>query len=287
MAQANNRTQGKAPAAATAAKAVTPAAAQETPKQELVTRAESAQAVATSKADALPAYMNKSGKDRGSEHVAMEDLVVPRIEIVQALSPCLKKNDAAYIEGAEVGMLFNSVTRELYGFKVPVIPVHFKKQWLVWKDRKKGGGGFGGAYDTVQDANERIKQEDPAEQALWAPQDTAQQLVLVIKPDGDTEEALVSMARTKLKVSKNWNSLIRLNGFDRFSRFYILFSVDEMNANGDDYKNFAIANGGYPTELHYKKAEALYEAVASGERKIVMDTSDAGESGGAGGGTEY
>lgn len=267
----------------TAGKAPTKPAAE--PKQELITRSESAQqAVATKNAN-LPAYIKQSETGRGSENVEMGDLVVPRIEVVQALSPCLKKNDAAYIEGAEVGMLFNSVTRELYGFKVLVIPVHFKKQWLVWKGRKQGGG-FGGAYDTVQEANERIKQEKPEDQQFWAPQDTAQQLVLVVKGDGTTEEALVSMSRTKLKVSKNWNSLIRLNLNDRFSRTYVLFSVDEMNNAGEDYKNFAVANGGFPDELHYRKAEALYEAVASGERKVVMDTSDAGDSS-AGGGTEY
>lgn len=285
MAQ-TNRTQGKAPANTKPTIDKQADVAVSAPKQELITRAESAQQAVATKNSNLPAYIKQSETGRGSENVGMEDLVVPRIELVQALSPCLKKNDAAYIEGAEVGMLFNSVTRELYGFKAIVIPVHFKKQFLVWKNRKNGGG-FGGAYDTAQDANERIKQEKPEDQQYWEPQDTAQQLVLVVKGDGTTEEALVSMSRTKMKVSKNWNSLIRLNGNDRFSRTYVLFSVDEMNSTGDDYKNFAVANGGFPDELHYKKAEALYEAVASGERKIVMDTSDAGESGDAGGSPEY
>src|SRR5688572_12124300 len=135
MAQAN-RTQGKAPAKPTAA---------EPAKQELITRDESAaKAVATQNAN-LPAYIKQNQQARGSENVDMGDVAIPRIEIVQMLSPCLKKNDAAYIEGAEAGMLYNSVTRELYGHKVDVIPVYFKKQWLVWKDRK-AGGGFGGAY---------------------------------------------------------------------------------------------------------------------------------------------
>lgn len=280
MAQAN-RTQGKAP---------TPVKDQ--PKEvkagELVTRDDSAQkAVATRNAN-LPAYIKQSDKGRGSEHVEMQDVAIPRLEVVQALSPCLKKNDAGYIEGSEQGMIYNSVTRELYGHKVDVIPVFFKKQWLVWRDRKSpAGGGFGGAYDTVQEANERIKQEDPKQQEFWAPQDTAQQLVLVVKADGTTEEAIVSMSRTKLKVSKNWNSLIRLNGNDRFSRQYVLFTVDEQNSKGDDYKNFAVANGGWPAELHYKKAEALYLAVASGERKVVMDVSDSGEPETGGGSGEY
>lgn len=287
MAQAN-RTQGKAPGAkpAETAKPTETAKPAEAQTGEVITRSESAQkAVATQNAN-LPAYIKQNDKARGSENVEMADVAIPRIEIVQALSPCLKKNDPGYIEKAQQGDLYNSVTRELYGAKVPVIPIFFKKQYLVWKDRKSGGG-FGGGYDTPVEARNRVLEEPDNEQGLWQIQDTAQQLVMVVKADGTTEEAIVSMARTKLKVSKNWNSLIRLNGNDRFSRLYFLFTVDEMNNNGDEYKNFAVANAGFPDELHYKKAEALYTAVASGERKVVMDTSDSGEPEGAGGGTEY
>jgi hypothetical protein len=255
--------------------AATPAKPVPEQKQELVTRDEAAQQVATRNPN-LPAYIRQEDKSRGSENVEMGDVVIPRIEIAQLLSPCLKADKAEYIEGCKEGDLYNSVTREVYGPKVPVIPVFFKKQYLCWKDRKKGGG-FGGAYDTAEDARARIKEEAVEDQKLWEATETAQQLVLVVKADGDTEEAIVSMARTKMKVSKNWNSLIRLNKFDRFSRVYILFTVDEQNANGDDYKNYGVMNGGFPAEIHYKKAESLYEAVASGERRVVMDVSDAGE----------
>lgn len=255
------------------------------PKQEVITREESSKAVTQRQAANLPAHIKQSTKGRGSENVEMADVVIPRIEVVQALSPCLKKNDAAYIEGAEQGMLFNSVTRELYGSHVQVVPVFFKKQYLVWKDRKQGGG-FGGAYDDVVQAAERIKQEKTEEQKFWAPAETAQQLVIVVKADGTTEEAVVSMSRTKLKISRQWNSLIRLNGNDRFSRTYTLFATDEQNSAGEDYKNFAVANSGFPDEETYKKAETLYAAIASGERRVVVDV-DTGDQEGSPAPTEY
>lgn len=232
---------------------------------------------------ALPAYI-KPGVGRGNENVAVEDVVIPRIEIVQALSPCLKSNDPGFIKGAQQGDLYNSLTRELYGAHVLVVPVFFKKQYLAWRDRKKGGG-FGGAYDNIIDARERISREDNPDE--WEPTETAQQLVLVIKDDGAIDEAVVSMNRTKLKVSRNWNSLIRLNANDRFSRMYDLFTVDETNSQGQDYKNFGVANSGFPREAAYKKAEALYAALATGARKVVMDTSDMNEGTGTEGGTEY
>lgn len=269
------------------------ATATQTAKPTKGSTPETAQAVATQGPKTMtvdprnanvPDYI-KQGAARGNENVAVEDIVIPRIEIVQALSPALKPNDPDYIEGAKQGDLYNSVTRELYGSNVTVIPVFFKKQYLNWRDRKKGGG-FGGAYDTIAEAIERIKKEENAEE--WEPTETAQQLCLVLRSDGGIDEAVVSMNRTKLKVSRQWNSLIRLNGNDRFSRTYSLFTVDEKNGQGQDYKNFAVVSGGFPSEHAYRKAEALYAALSTGARKMNVDISDQGdESSGSAASKEY
>lgn len=216
----------------------------------------------------LPDYMRKDSV-RGSEDVTMQDLTIPRIELVQALSPALKEGEAGYIDGAKQGDFFNSVTRELYGQQVTVCPVLFRKQYLVWRDRKKGGG-FGGAFDTPAEAQERIAQEAHAEE--WEAIETAQQIVLAVNMEtGDVSEAVVSMARTKMKVSRQWNSLIRQFGFDRFSRLYELFSVDETNSQNQDYKNLAVRMVAFAPMEVYKQAEALYNSIASGERVVKVD----------------
>lgn len=235
------------------------------PRQELMSRVDGA----VVKSD-VPDYI-KQGGGRGNENVDMADMVIPRIEVAQALSKCLKESDPAYIEGAKQGDLYNTVTRENYGSAVKVVPVLFKKEYLAWRNQDLGGG-FAGAYPSVVECQGRIAQEEKPEE--WEATETAQQLVLVFKEDGTTEEAVVSMNKTKLKVSKNWNSLIRLNGNDRFSRLYILHSVDETNSANKDYKNFGIFNGGFPPVDVYKRAEALYDAVLSGSRKMNIDRSD-------------
>ena len=58
-----------------------------------------------------PDFMGNS--QRGSEDVTIDDLTIPRVDIIQDLSPQHKKNKPEYIEGAEVGMLFNTVTGKL------------------------------------------------------------------------------------------------------------------------------------------------------------------------------
>jgi len=261
------------PAPAKTAAAEPKASTPITPKQELVTK--NSQAIAVSD---VPDYI-KQGGGRGNENVDMSDMVIPRIEVAQALSKCLKESDPNYIEGAKQGDLYNTVTRENYGSAIKVVPIVFKKEYLAWREQDLGGG-FAGAYPTQEACEARIKQEEKPDE--WEATETAQQLVLVVKQDGTTEEAVVSMNKTKLKVSKNWNSLIRLNGNDRFSRVYILHSVDETNSANKDYKNFGVYNGGFPPVDIYKKAEALYDALRSGSRKMNIDRSDMeGEEGAA------
>lgn len=235
------------------------------PKQELMP----AQTTAVAVSD-VPDYI-KQGGGRGNENVDMSDLVIPRIELTQALSKCLKESDPHYIDGIKQGELYNTVTRENYGSAVRVVPIIFRKEYLAWRDQKLGGG-FAGAYPTAAECQARIDQEEKPEE--WEATETAQQLVILVKKDGTTEEAVVSMNKTKLKVSKNWNSLIRLNGNDRFSRMYVLHSVDETNSTNQDYKNFGVYNAGFPPADVYKKAEALYLAITSGARKMNIDMSD-------------
>lgn len=221
-------------------------------------------------------------KPRGSENVHAEDLIVPRLEVVQSLSPCRKENDPAYIPGAKEGQLYNNITRELYGAEVIVIPVFFRKEWLLWKNRDMGGG-FRGAFSSPE-AAEAARQALP-DGADCDAIDTAQQFCLLLRPDrSGVEEIAVSMSRSKMKVSRRWNSLIRLAGGDSFSRAYRLRAVTEKNAKNQDYWNLAVEPAGWPTPELYALAEKLYEQVARGSVSVSRATDD-GDA--PSGGTEY
>ncbi len=232
-----------------------------------------------------PDYIKRDGA-RGSENVTTEDLVIPRLEIAQALSPCVDKEEAAYIDGATPGMLYNSVTRQLYGDSVPFIPVLFKKEYLLWRDRKKGGGFAGAHIDAKAAALAAQEQENPEE---WEALETAQHFGLIPMPNGKLEEVCISMAKTKLKVSRNFNSLIRINGGDRFSRCYMVSAVSELNNEGKKYHNFNVKNFGWAKQNIYMAAEEMFESVTSGDRIIEADRSDTDDVAGSGddGSKEY
>lgn len=222
---------------------------------------------------AVPDYLQGASSSRGSENVGADDLTIPRLELVQSLSPCRKKSDPLYIEGADEGMLYNSLTRELYGESVLVLPVFYRKDYIVWKNRE-AGGGFRGAYPSQQAALQAMA-EFPDRDACQI-QITAQHFCLLLKANGETEDIVLPLSRSKLKMSRKWNSLIRIAGGDSFSRVYKISSIFEKNAAGQEYCNLAVAVMGYPEEAAYRRAESLYKSVVSGEATADMGYTQSG-----------
>ncbi len=216
-------------------------------------------------------------QNRGSEEVTINDLTIPRLSIIQDLSPQRKKNAAEYIEGAEEGMLFNTVTNQLYAEPVLFVPVYFRMEWIVWKHRD-AGGGFVGAYATQDEAVAAVGQHPLAGQVtekdepVLEIQDTAQHFGLLLDPNSPLDaihmtEIVISMSRSQLKPSRQLNSQIRISGGDRWERYYKLSAVQVDGARGE-YYNWKVEQLGFVTEEVYKRAEHLYESVKSGERDV-------------------
>lgn len=211
---------------------------------------------------------------RGSEGVAAEDMSLPRLEIIQDLSPQRKKSEPQYIEGAEEGMAFNTASNELYGTEVTIIPVFFRKEFLLWKDRK-AGGGFGGAFNTLEDAEEeRDRKEDPDK---WQVNDTQQHFCLLVHPDctpdnPHVEEVVLSLSRSKMKAGRKLNTLVQQAGVDRWGRAYKFGVVQDSNENGT-YYNWSVKQCGFTPKFLADLAERVYEAVKSGLKDVSRDHS--------------
>lgn len=210
--------------------------------------------------DQMPSYI-KQGQNRGNENVSNEDLQLPRIDVLQALSPQINKKKDGYIPGAEVGMLFNTLTSELYPDGVNFTPISFVKRYLVWVDRKKDAdGGLRSVFENEPDAEAFMTTQDDEDKLEIVA--TAEHLVIL----DDGSEVILSMAKSKMKVSRKFNSLIRLNGGDRFGRRYLVTSVDDKGSQGE-YQNIKVEAAGFPAEDVYLKAEKLYEAIQSGVKQ--------------------
>ena len=221
-----------------------------------------------------PSFLNNDSA-RGQENVGIDDLSIPRLGVIQALSPQRKKSDPAYIEGAEEGQLFNSVTNGLYGTEVGFIPCYFRKEWLIWKE-KAAGGGFQGSFNSELEAKQDLRADGRDAETVtvkgatipvYEVVDTAQHFGLLVLEGGRTEEIVISMSKSKMKTSRQLNTLCKMVGGDRFSSIYNLKSV-EVNGEKGDCFSMAVTRTGYVDEDQFHKGEALYEAVAEGGRTV-------------------
>ena len=146
-------------------------------------------------------------KATGFEGIKPEDVAIPFLVILQSLSPQVKKGHASRVPDAEEGMLFNNVTQEVYKEGIQVVPCAFQKAYVEWVTRENGGGFVASHQDEklLATCKRDEKNNDilPNGNQLAT---TAYHFVLIVKPDGSWERAVIGMSRTQLKKSRRWIS---------------------------------------------------------------------------------
>lgn len=214
--------------------------------------------------DNRPDYLPEDST-KGQENVSVDDLTIPRLGLVQDLSPQRKPNKPEYIEGADSGMLFNNVSTELYGKSINFVPVYFRKEWCIWK-LQSAGGGFFGAHTSEALAQEAFG--DAGYDDEYEIVDMAQHFGMVLHADRRPEEIVISMSKSKMKVNRQLNTLVKMAGGDRFSRVYKISAVEDQNKEGQDYYNFGVAPIGFVSEPVYNLALVMYENVSGGVKDV-------------------
>jgi len=156
------------------------------------------------KEDNLPvAFANDMMADAGLgfENVSANDVAIPYLKVLQALSPELR--GVTKVAGAEEGLIINTVTGQLMK-EVRVIPCAFKKSYVEWTPREAGGGLVKEHMEEKilekTKKNERNQDVLPNGNLIVT---TAYHYVLVLS-DGGFERALIAMSSTQLKKSRRW-----------------------------------------------------------------------------------
>ena len=203
-----------------------------------------------------PEWLQKG--NRGSENVETRDLILPRLGQIQALSPQIKKSDPTYIEKAEQGQLFNPLTSEIYGESITFVPIIFRKVWVIFKDRKKGGGFFG-AYASDKEALDFIRKAENNDGMESI--ESHEHIGMLVAPSGEMTQMVVTCTRSKIKASRKLNSLVSLAGVDRFAKAYEIRSVEDQNRTGDSYWNLDIRSLGFVPKDTYTAMAEQYEVL--------------------------
>lgn len=170
----------------------------------------------------------------------ISDINIPFLKIAQQLSPICEKGSEEYNDKAEPGHFYNSVTNELIGPEVFVIPIDYERIWLEWKLNR---GGLVGRH-----LPESIK-VDKTDFSKWIRDDgvamneiseTLSFYCLNAKSPNDGLIVL-SLQSSGIKHAKNWNTQIsqtRLgNGAKApfFSSIWKLVTKKNQNDQGTWY----------------------------------------------------
>lgn len=232
---------------------------------------------------ALPAHIN-ADDTRGNEGVSQQDLQVPRLKLLQSINNETIKSHADYVEGAEPGMFMNSVTKELMKGPLYIINLFYVKRWNVWKTEKAGGGAvaFCATENEAKQAlfaacdAERINPDDAIRVAdTFEIVETPEHWALLVDAEtGETQPIVIDMPSTKQKVSKAWNTNIKLQKGARFATLWTLGNKLEQNKRNQSYYNYNPQLAGYLNEALYKVAEKAYEDVAEMFKDKPLDTSE-------------
>lgn len=227
----------------------------------------------------------------GTENLTTSDILIPRLGVLQALSPQVQKKKAEYIEGAEVGHIADLGTGDLFKDGVLFLPVYYRKQWLEWAPRASGKG-LVAMHDTDAILAECVRDDKnrpiTAEGNLIS--ETAQWYGLNLS--ASRRKCFIPMAASQLKRSRKWMTMItseriaRPDGTDFaapiFYRAYMLTTADESNEQGDwsvwsINRDKALPEMAGNWQAIMEEAVKFREALIAGEARADLNSMDAEE----------
>jgi len=235
--------------------------------------------VTEKKTAGLPANVFEEDAAKGLGNIGQQDLALPFLKILGQLSPEVNKRDGKYVEGAEPGMIYNSVSGELYdGAKgINVIPAFYKLDYVEWKDRGEGSGGPVAVHDSSSDIMSQTKADANFKDRLPNGnyvEKTASHFVIITGDSPTT--ALISMKSTQLKISRKWNSMmsgIKLKGKNglftpaSFSHIYRLKTTQMSNDKGTWF-GWDVSKVGPITDTSlYQQAKTFSDNISKGSVK--------------------
>ena len=238
-------------------------------------------------AGALAANLFEADSDKGSQNMTQEDLALPFLKVLGQLSPEVNKRDGKYVEGAEPGMILNSVTNEVFdGTKgINVLPVYYERKLVEWQDRGDSKGAPVAIHNAESDIMSQTTRDKSYKDRLPNGnyiENTANHFVIVLGDSPST--ALISMKATQLKISRKWNSVmmgIKLQGKNglftppTYSHIYNLKTVQMSNDKGTWFGWDVAKVGPVEDKSVYDVAKSFAEKVSKGNVEVKPENQEA------------
>lgn len=225
-----------------------------------------------------------------------DEVGIPFLYILQDLSPQVKKRDEAYIEGSEVGDIYNNITKEVIPAAVGIefIPCGFEAAQVEWKPDR---GGFAGKHPHDTPLRSQLVQKQDGDK------------IVMVLPSGNIltetkyhygfyrragsqdrwEACVIGMASSMIKCSREFEGLKRKtylpNGAvaPAFSKLYI-FRSTLVKKNNNEWFVWAVSQDRWVSGEEYAAGRAFATSILEGTVKI--SNPDGGDAVGVGGDQE-
>ena len=242
-------------------------------------------------AGALSTNIFEADADKGSQNITQEDLALPFLKVLGQLSPEVNKQHGKYVQGAEPGMILNTVSNDCYdGSKgIEVLPVYYHRQYVEWQDRGESKGAPVAIHSAASDILSKTTRDKSYKDRLPNGnylENTANHYVVLLGKTPTT--ALISMKATQLKVSRKWNSMmmgIKLQGKNglftppTYSHIYKLKTVQMSNDKGTWFGWDVSKLGPISNKSVYDIARSFAERVSKGEIQAKPEAAETSRQG--------
>src|SRR5688572_5056837 len=183
------------------------------------------------------------GMGTGFENVTARDLLIPRLTILQGLSPQVSRGKAEYDPEAKVGDIYDVGLQQRFPEGIVFVPVFYQKQWLEWAPRASGKG-LQGIHDTDELVDQMTEKDEKGRPCLKNGNYLAETAQLYgLNVSADFRKSFVPMSSTQLKKARRLltlatgEKLTRADGSQftppLFYRSYSLTTVPESNNEGN------------------------------------------------------
>lgn len=204
----------------------------------------------------------------GFQHVTSEDRLIPRMTIIQSLSPERRPDRPEYNEDAKEGLFCDKSTGELFEGPIGLIPCYYARYYLEWLPDRGGLHRNHGMDSSVLQHTERDDKNRLILPSGNIISETPTYFCLNMNVGG--RRCFVPLTNTQIKNAKRWMNLIEAvrvrnarGELQRPNMYYMEWlarSVDESNNEGF-WKGWNFTAGQTILDLDPSQA-LLKEAVA-------------------------
>lgn len=255
----------------------------------------------------VPEWMRQDA-GKGTENIGAEDIEIPRLKLLQAISP-----EVEGFDGAKVGHYWHSIAEESLGDKVKVVIILVDQRYLLWKPRHEGGGILARADDGVHwnppntefevqpvkgvktkvkwKTSRTVQESGLAEFGSSMPDDPNSQpaatkmynLLVAFPERPDLGFGIVTLQRSAIKVARKLLGKMKITAAPSYGIVFEMSSVELEGAEGP-YRNYAFKMDGFVQDPEmYKFLKEAHERFKK-EGIQIKDIEGAQDEGAASGG---